>query len=692
MKYTLHSEPQGGPEWLAGRNTRLNASELVLAAGDGMNGRTRTDLIRKLATGIEPEVDAFTQKLYDEGHRFEALARPLAEQIIGRELYPITVSIAVDGLSRRMGASLDGATDDDSDNFEHKSMNAELRAALAQGIIPVGYHWQMEQGQMINGATRTLFMASEWDDDDNLIEEMHAWYESNPVLRDRIIPIWKQAEADAENYQHVEAAPVAVAAPIKDLPTLFIQATGEVTATNMPEFKVQITEFLGSINMTPATDQEFADGKEIAKKLRELAKKIIERKEDMLAQTASIGEVAKEIDFLSKTINANALELEKAVEREEKARKLAIVVAGRMALDEHIGALNKRLGKPFMPTVTADFDAAIKGKRLLTAMEDAVATLLANKKIETSAIADRIEINLNYLRENAKEYPFLFADAGQIVLKANDDFEALAKLRISEHKAEENRKLEADRARIRAEEEAKAATEAKSRADQIAREQAEANEMAMQEIMSINQQVVIAQTGRLGVRAGGTIECIRETLAETEAWVIDDRFGALTGSAQAAKERAIASIRELLAKAEQEEIAAAELRAQREEIARQQKIIDDEAERQRKASEEAATKIERDRLTEAPGALKVPAPIGHIMAPPAEEADNGMCIRLGEINALLGFTMTAEFLAGLGFSATREKNAMLYRECAVPAICQAIIEHVAGVPERMNAGKLKAAA
>lgn len=580
MNYALHAEPQGTEAWLAGRNTRLNASELVLAAGDGMNGRTRTDLIRKLATGIEPDVDAFTQKLYDEGHRFEALARPLAEEIIGETLYPITASIKVDGLTRLLGASLDGATASDEINHEHKRMNAALRAALAQGIIPVEYHWQMEQGQMINGATRTLFMASEWDDDDNLIEEMHVWYESNPVLRDRIIPIWKQAEEDAENYQHVEAAPVAVAAPIKDLPTLFIQATGEVTATNMPDFKVQIAEFLGSINMTPATDQEFADGKEVAKKLRELAKKIIERKEDMLAQTATIGEIAKEIDFLSKTINANALELEKAVEREEKARKLAIVVAGRMALDEHIGALNKRLGKPYMPTVTADFDAAIKGKRLLTAMDDAVATLLANKKIETSAIADRIEINLNYLRDTASEHKFLFADTGIIVLKASDDFEALVKLRISEHKSAEAKKLEAIKEAARVEAEANAAAKAKAEQEEIARQQ---------------------------------------------------------------------------------EIS----RYQSDEIARHQKMLVDEPAAQ--PTVKPVITIDGPFTSD----IQIPKP------------DDGARIRLGEISERLGFTVTADFIASLGFQPVETiKAAKLYRESHFKPIVAALIDRLEAVRQR----------
>ena len=112
MKPTIHSETQGSEEWLAGRRTRLNASELVLAAGTNMNGRTRTGLIRRMATGIEEEIDPHQQKRFDDGHRFEALALPLAEQILGRALYPITLSAEVDGLKRRLGVSLDGATDD----------------------------------------------------------------------------------------------------------------------------------------------------------------------------------------------------------------------------------------------------------------------------------------------------------------------------------------------------------------------------------------------------------------------------------------------------------------------------------------------------------------------------------------------------------------------------------------------------
>jgi hypothetical protein len=73
---------------------------------------------------------------------------------------------------------------------------------------------------------------------------------------------------------------------------------------------------------------------------------------------------------------------------------------------------------------------------------------------------------------------------------------------------------------------------------------------ATSEIQGIQQQVIIAQMGRAGVRKGGTIECIRDTLAETEAWEIDDRFGILRGAAESAKSTAVAEIRRLLTEAE----------------------------------------------------------------------------------------------------------------------------------------------
>jgi hypothetical protein len=148
-----------------------------------------------------------------------------------------------------------------------------------------------------------------------------------------------------------------------------------------------------------------------------------------------------------------------------------------------------------------------------------------------------------------------------------------AEQRAAQAKAEEamRRQQAEHEARMAAEREAaNAAWLAQHEAEQASlRAQQEAADKlaaAMSEIQGIQQQVIIAQSGRLGVRKGGTIECLRETLAETEAWEIDpERFGILAGSAESAKTTAVAEIRRLLAEAEAKEREDAEARRQREE-------------------------------------------------------------------------------------------------------------------------------
>jgi hypothetical protein len=44
------------------------------------DNRSRTDLLDALYVGFQPDVGSFKQGIYDQGHRYEGLARPLAER------------------------------------------------------------------------------------------------------------------------------------------------------------------------------------------------------------------------------------------------------------------------------------------------------------------------------------------------------------------------------------------------------------------------------------------------------------------------------------------------------------------------------------------------------------------------------------------------------------------------------------
>ena len=469
-----HDLKQGTPEWAAYRTAHDNASDAPAMLGES-SYKTREQLIAEVATGIVPEVNAATQRLFDSGHRFEALARPLAEAIIEQDLYPCTGSLE----GSRLSASFDGLTMAEDLAFEHKRLNQRLRAVLSVpgctgADLPMEYQIQMEQQCAVSGCEKVLFMATNWADDDTLIEELHCWYYPNLELRARIVAGWEQFHKDVAAYvaPEVKPAPVVGKTP-ENLPALLIQVTGAVTASNLPEYKAHALEVFRGINRTLTTDQDFATAESTVKWCADVESRLAAAKEHALSQTATIDELFRTIDDISAEARRTRLELDKLVKARKEEIRGEIVAGGADALREHIANLNTRLGKPYMPQVPADFQGAIRGKRTVDSLRSAVNDELARAKIAANEIADRIQVNLNTLRELAKDHVFLFADTPTIVLKTADDLTTLVKARIAEHEAAKAAQLEAERERIRAEEQAKAQREAREAEDRRERERQE---------------------------------------------------------------------------------------------------------------------------------------------------------------------------------------------------------------------------
>ena len=69
-----HDCAQGSPEWHALRARHFTASEASAMLGVSKY-QTRADLIKRNATGLVEEVDAATQRRFDDGHAAEAAAR-----------------------------------------------------------------------------------------------------------------------------------------------------------------------------------------------------------------------------------------------------------------------------------------------------------------------------------------------------------------------------------------------------------------------------------------------------------------------------------------------------------------------------------------------------------------------------------------------------------------------------------------
>ena len=443
---------QGSAEWHAHRAKHFNASDAPAMMGCSPY-KTRAQLVREMATGVSAEVDAATQRRFDAGHRFEELARPLAEQIIGEELYPC---VGTDG---KLSASFDGLTLTGDTAFEHKTLNASLRAALVDGgdNLPSHYQVQMEQQLLVSGAERVLFMASMWDADGVLIEERHCWYTSSPSLRAQIVAGWEQLAADVAAYEAPAAAePAPIAAPVQGFGVLTLQVEGRVLASNLDAFKAGAEAFIACLPK-PAElqdDQDFVDAEQAVKACADAESRIKAAKDAVLGQMADVDAILRTADSINEAIRAARLALDKAVKAEKENRKAEIVQAGAAAVSSYVAGINASLGEHAITApagLVAELGLAIKGKKSLASMRDAIDTAVAAQKIDINQYADSIRACSAVLGEFA-DHHHLFADRVQLCAgKTPEDLRNLAKTRIAEHE----QRLEQDRERIRAEEAAK---------------------------------------------------------------------------------------------------------------------------------------------------------------------------------------------------------------------------------------------
>jgi predicted phage-related endonuclease len=458
---------QGSPEWLAHRAQHFNASDAPAMMGCSPY-ETRAELLRRMHTGVAADIDAGTQRRFDAGHRLEALARPLAEEFVGTELYPVV------GSEGRLSASFDGLTLDESIGFEHKHLNADLRACMPRGdgevignaFLPLNHRVQMEQQLLISGAERVLFMASSWDADGGLVEERHCWYVPDLVLRQQIVDGWEQFRRDLAAYvlpdSSEPAAPVGKAP--ETLPALRIEVKGEVTASNLLDFKTTALAAIRSVNRELRTDQDFADAEKAVKWCADVESRLTAAKNHALSQTSSIDALFKAIDDISAEARRVRLDLDKLVTRRKTEVKEDAVVAARRALALHIEALNAELVGGRLPPSTVDFAGAIKGLRSVRSMQDALDSALAGGKIAADAAARGIRANMATFQAVAAGFEFLFADVAQLVHKPADDFKAAVQARIATHRAaeaeREQQRKAAEDARVQAEAQRLAAQQA----------------------------------------------------------------------------------------------------------------------------------------------------------------------------------------------------------------------------------------
>lgn len=444
---TLNGVLQGSPEWLAARSKHFCASEAAAMMGVSRHA-TRVELLQQKATGLSEEVGPEKQRLFDRGHAAEAMARPIAEGIIGEELCPVVGVKNVDGLP--LLASLDGLTFIGDVLWENKLPNVSLVEQVRTNQLEPHYWSQLEHQLLVSGADRALFTAS-----DGTVENTHhCWYTSQPERRQQIIDGWRQFQADLANWKPQAAEVKPAGKSPETLPALRIEVTGAVSASNLDEFKAHALAVFQGIKRDPSTDDEFADAEKTVKWCADVEARLAAAKEHALSQTSDIDKLFKAIDDISAEARRVRLDLDKVVKARKDQIRIEIVQEHQRALQEHVDGLNAKLNARWVVVPAAPFGEAIKGKRTLASIREACGVVLADAKITTNQHAERLQANRAALVVEGRDWFSLFPDFAAVGAKAPEDFEALAQLRINKH-------LEAERvaeaARQRAAEQAQAA-------------------------------------------------------------------------------------------------------------------------------------------------------------------------------------------------------------------------------------------
>ena len=463
-----HELQQGTEEWSQFRLDHFGSSEA--AAMLGLSSKVkRNELLLMKKTGIAKEFSDWVQKnILNYGHEVEANARPLVEQMLGEELYPVTCS---DG---RISASCDGLTMLEDIAFEHKQWNEELAASVTNGILPEEYMPQCQQILMVTGAVKVIFVVSDGSPEKFVHMDVlpdAGWFE-------KLRAGWAQFEKDLADFAPREIAEKPEPAAIMQLPALSIQIKGEVTVSNLPEFKQAAETFISSIKTDLATDDDFANAEATVKFCDETEKKLESAKSAAIGQTASIDELMRTIDFIKESIRTKRLTLEKLVKTQKENIKTKIIDDAYKLCAQHqssIAAEFPRINFPALANLSRQsFETACKNKRTLASLHNAVDTEVASIKIKLDDLARVIRKNISHLPEDLS----LFRDLQSIVTKPEDDFKLLVESRLAEQKRKEEEAAQRAIAEAKAREEAEAKRIAAAQEEAARRKEEEAARIA----------------------------------------------------------------------------------------------------------------------------------------------------------------------------------------------------------------------
>lgn len=454
------NKKQGSDEWKADRASQRNASEASIIMGVHDNVK-RDELIHMKATGTEQEFSAWVQKnVLDKGHAVEALARPIIENDLGDDLFPV-VGCSDD---EYLHASYDGLTFDQTTVWECKQWNKAKAESVSQNKVPECDYWQVVQELAVSGAEQAIYTVTDGTEENTVSAEMKR---SEADIK-KLYSAWAQFDEDLAAYKtkltagEIEQPKQAQSEVIRDLPAVTYKMNGLALTSDLPAFRQQAEALIEKSKQPLETDDDFATAETLVKVFKSAEDKLAGIAEQVLGEVQDIDAFTKDLKQIQEQIRQARLATDKQVKSEKDRRRIEIINKAQHDLNNHIQAQQAKLDGYALPAYQADFVGAMKGKKTIDSLQSAANDELARAKIDISQRADEMQRNLKSFTALAADHKFLFADIQQLLWKEEGDFVAMVKSRIADHKAAEEQRLAVERERIRQEEAAKAARKAEA--------------------------------------------------------------------------------------------------------------------------------------------------------------------------------------------------------------------------------------
>lgn len=248
---------------------------------------------------------------------------------------------------------------------------------------------------------------------------------------------------------------------------LVVKVTGQVTESNFDEYKQQLIAQIQSANKELETDEDFVEAESNVKLFKAAEDSIVEAKAAALEQAADIQKLFADLDEVSEEARQARLSLNRQITAQKEKIKSDLVESAELEMRALISELKGdfKIVNPLV-FVRSDFEAAIKGKKKIDSMREAIDQVKDEICERITGHQDQINNCREILNDITEERKSLFQDEKALLSMEPALLKAEIGKRIATAEADELKRKEQERLEKEAEDKAAAEAEAKRQANE----------------------------------------------------------------------------------------------------------------------------------------------------------------------------------------------------------------------------------